>query len=149
MLFDCHPTILHKHCFQFLLGVTCNWSANMWYLMGMCISRKCPFNRHREFCCNSDWLTFDARLLRCVEIKDKCKKVAFKLKSDLNWCQSWSHMLKASNQSQPQNLDKICLGNRPTAYLCKPELLPSMIGNLNRGGRHSDSWLQKRATKKC
>ena len=21
MLFDCHPKILHKHCFQFLLGV--------------------------------------------------------------------------------------------------------------------------------
>ena len=21
MLFDCHPKILHKHCFQFLMGV--------------------------------------------------------------------------------------------------------------------------------
>ena len=72
---------------------------------------------------------FWAQLLRYVEIKDyaafkgtlsiswinKCKKVAFKHKSDFNWCQSWSHILKTSNQSRSQNLGKTCLGNRPSA----------------------------------
>ena len=143
--------ILYKHCFQFLLGLTIALREfendayvnflrdnNEYYdvfekgLLDIAFFGTCDVlqsDRHREFCCNSDWQFFWAQLLRYVEIKDyaafkgilsvswinKCKKVAFKLKSDLNWCQSRSLMLKTSNQSRPQNLGKTCLGNRPSA----------------------------------